>query len=93
MSLEEMYRVANSYHRGSADWYDAIIIAARQFPDNQDAQYNAAIASMETHRLKDARLYLEHITTPEADYLRDVGSAMEGSVSWKIVNGRVTIER
>ena len=93
MSLEEMYRVANSYRRGSADWYDAIIIAARQFPDNQDALYNAAIASMETHRLKDARLYLEGNTTPEANYLRDIISAMEGSVEWKIENGKVVVQR
>lgn len=93
MSLEEMYRVVNTYSRGSADWYDAVIIAARQYPDSQEANYNAAIASIVTHRLKDAHRYIEDINTPEADYLRDVIAAMEGTVDWHIENGRVVVLR
>lgn len=91
MSLEEIYRVVNSYRRGTADWYEAIIIAARQHPDNPDANYNAAVASVVTHRLKDARRYIEGIDSDEADYLRDVISAMEGTVDWKLVDGKVVV--
>lgn len=91
MSLEEMYRVANSYRYGSADWYEALVIAARQHPDSDVACYNAAVASAATHRLKDARQYLEFLTTPEADYLRDLISAMEGTVEWKEADGKIVI--
>ena len=44
LSLSEMYRVAESWPEGSDDWLDALLIAARQYPESETANLNAAVA-------------------------------------------------
>ena len=92
MSLEEMYNVAMSYEEKSEDWLDALLIAARQFPDDPTANLNAACGCVMTKRLTDAKKFLKKAgTLKESRYVNDVIKAMEGSAHWKIESKRVVI--
>lgn len=91
LSMKEMYLVAQSYSEGSEEWVDALVIAAKQFPENKTANLNAACASVKTKRLGDAKKYLKKAgNTKEAQYLGNIILAMEGDVKWKM-NGDVLI--
>ena len=93
MSLEEMYKVAISYETGSDNWLDALNIAVEQFPDDEIANYNAAVGCVVTGRLVDAKKYIKKAgTRKQAKYVANIIRAMEGEVNWKIVNKRVVIE-
>jgi hypothetical protein len=93
LSLEEMYKVANSYEEGSDGWLDALFIAVERYPDDPTANLNAACGCVMTKRLNDAKKYLSKAgKLPEAKYVGNVIKAMEGSTSWKIVNKRVVIQ-
>jgi hypothetical protein len=59
LSLDEYFQVANSYAKGSADRTKALQKAAAQFPDDESAQLNAAIASLESDDLAAAASYLQ----------------------------------
>lgn len=88
LSLREMYLVAMNYEEGSDRWVDALFIAAKQYPDNEIANHNAACACVKTNRLVDAKRYLNKAGyTPESEYLHHIIQAMEGAVKWKIVDG------
>ena len=90
LSLKEMYEVAQSYTEGSDDWLDAFLIAARQFPDDENANLNAACACVQRKRLLDAKRFLQKAgTSEEAQYVSRVIQAMEGSKGWKMENGRI----
>ena len=92
MSMEEMYKVATSYNEGSDNWLDALLIAVEQFPDDETANLNAACGCVMTKRLVDAKKYLQKAgTTRQAKYVGNVIKAMEGSVNWKVQNGRVIV--
>ena len=92
MSLEEMYKVATSYQEGSENWLDALLISAYQYPDDETANLNAATGCVMTGRLLDGKKYLQKAgKTRQAQYVGQVIQAMEGSVNWKIENGRVII--
>lgn len=92
MSLEEMFKVATSYPEGSDNWLDALLIAVHQYPDDATANLNAASACVMTGRLLDGKKYLQKAgATKQALYVGQVIQAMEGSVNWKIENGRVII--
>ena len=94
LSVEEMYRVAQSYDEGSDEWFDALTIAARQYPDNPIANLNAACACVKARRLTDARHFLLNAgDTKQAQYLADIIKAMEGSVSWRLENGRLIVDK
>lgn len=93
LSLREMYQVAQSYPEGSDDWLDALLIAAKQFPDEEEANLNAACACVRVKRLADAKHYLSKAgTTEQADYLGRVIRAMEGTGSWRMEAGKVIID-
>ncbi len=90
LSVEEMYQVALSVPQGSEIWYDALVIAARQYPDDKTANLNATVACIQTKRLKDARRFVSRAgVSSEAEYLRTVMDAMEGKIDWRIENGKV----
>lgn len=90
LSVNEMYQVANYYEVGSDSWYDALIIAAQQYPDDETANLNAACASVQKRRLKDARAFLAFAgDNEETRYVRTVIDAMEGRIRWKLVDGKV----
>lgn len=92
LSLEEMYKVAVSYEEKSEDWLDALLIAARQFPDDPRANLNAACGCLMTKRIKDAKKFLKKAgTLKEARYVNDVIRAMEGDARWKIESKRIVI--
>jgi len=92
MSMEEMYKVATSYKDGSENWLDALLIAVEQFPDDETANLNAACGCVMTKRLVDAKKYLQKAgNTRQAKYVGNVIKAMEGSVNWKMQNGRVVV--
>lgn len=92
LSLEEMYYVAQSYEEGSDNWMDALIIAVKQYPDSETANYNAACACVMTKRLNDARKYLGKAGNGEnVRYVSDVIKAMEGHVEWQIKNRKLII--
>lgn len=92
LSLEEMYYVAQSYEEGSDNWMDALLIAAKQYPDSNIANYNAACGCIMTRRLVDAKNYLAKAGDNEdTRYLSDVIRAMEGLVNWHIINDKVII--
>lgn len=92
LSLEEMYNVAMSYDLGSDDWLDALLIAVKQYPDDQTANFNAACACVMRKRLNDAKKYLAKSgSTTSAEYVANVIKAMEGEVQWKLERNRVII--
>ena len=92
MSLEEMYNVAMSYEEKTDDWLDALIIAARQYPDNPTANLNAACGCVMTKRLTDAKRFLKKAgNLKETRYVSDVIKAMEGDVLWKIESKRLVV--
>ena len=92
LSLEEMYNVAMSYEEGSDNWLDALVIAARQYPNNETANLNAACGYVMTKRLNDARKHLRKAgNSAEALYVANVIDAMEGNVEWKMEHGRVVV--
>ncbi len=92
LSLEEMYLVAQSYEEGSDNWMDALLIAVKQYPDSQTANFNAACGCVMTKRFNDARNYLAKSGRDEkSQYVVNVIRAMEGTANWHIVNGKVII--
>ena len=92
LSLEEMYSVARSYDEGTDGWLDALLIAARQYPDDATANLNAACGCVKMRRLTDAKNYLKMAgNLLEADYLADIIRAMEGKGKWKMENDKVII--
>jgi hypothetical protein len=92
MSLEEMYNVAMSYEEKTDDWLDALMIAARQFPEDPAANLNAACGCVMTNRLTDAKYFLKKAgNLKETRYVRDVIKAMEGDVHWKIESKRIVV--
>ena len=93
LSLEEMYKVAQSYKEGTDDWLDALLIAARQYPDDPTANLNAACACVKTKRLTDAKRFLKNAGNGEqAKYVANVIKAMEGKCQWQMVDGKVAVD-
>ena len=92
LSVEEMYRVAQSYEEGSDGWFDALTIAANQFPEDKTANLNAACACVKVKRLTDAKRYLNKAgDTKQTRYLSDIIKAMEGRCRWRMDNGVLTV--
>lgn len=92
LSVEEMYRVAKSYDEGSDGWFDALTIAANQYPEDKTANLNAACACVKLKRLTDAKRYLKGAgDTSQARYLADIIKAMEGKCKWRMDNGILTV--
>ena len=60
LSLEEMYSVARSYDEGTDGWLDALLIAARQYPDDATANLNAACADLQRGDMESAARHLQH---------------------------------
>ena len=88
-----MVTLANSYPEGSVQRYEILTIAARQYPEDPTANYNAACASIATKRLKDARHYLGKAGSgDDVTYLEKLVDAMEGKRKWSLTDGNLTIE-
>ncbi|MGM9759802.1 MAG: hypothetical protein ACI30I_06765 [Parabacteroides sp.] len=92
LSVEEIYQVAKSYGEGTDGWLDALVTAALQYPDDPTANLNAVSACVQMKRLTDAKRFLAKAgSSMEASYLSDVIRAMEGSVKWRMEEGKVII--
>ena len=92
LSTEEMYLVAQSYEEGSDGWLDALLIAARQYPEDKTANLNAACGCVKMHRLTDAKNYLQKAgDTKEAKEVADVILAMEGKAQWRKEGNKIVI--
>lgn len=92
LSTNEMYQVANSYSVGSDGWLDALLIAAKQYPEDETANLNAACACVRVKRLKDAKRYLLMAgDSDQSRYLDCVIRAMDGSAKWRMDNGKVVL--
>lgn len=67
LSLSEMFRIANSYDPGSAQYTDAFRVAAQYYPGDIIANVNAAAAAITAGDRASARAYLEPFaTSPES---------------------------
>ncbi len=61
LSLEEMYRVANTYPTGSPEFLEVFDLAARLFPTDEVANLNAAAAALDRMDADAAEIYLNRI--------------------------------
>lgn len=66
LSLNEIYLVANTYPKASAEFKEVFDIASRLYPQDAVAQLNAATAEIEAGSLERAVLILEKQNSPEA---------------------------
>ena len=90
LSIEEMYRVAQNYGEGTDGWLDALLMAARHYPESSTANLNAASACLRMRRLTDAKHYLRLAgDTEDSAYLSNVIRAMEGTPKWRIENNKL----
>lgn len=61
LSLEEMYRIAETYERGSKEFCDVFDIAVRMYPHDVVANLNAANAALMHRDTESARKYLDNV--------------------------------
>lgn len=61
LSLKEMYGVANSYSKSSAECNEAYLISQKLYPKNPDAATNAAAVLLEQGKYGDAKAMLEGV--------------------------------
>lgn len=61
LSLEEMYRIAETYERGSEEFNDVFDIAVRMYPSDAAANLNAANAALIRRDTIAARRYLDRV--------------------------------
>ena len=79
LSLEELFKYAESMPEGSAEYTEVYETAARLFPSSQEASLNAGVANMKRGNLEGASRYLDKAgSLPEAIYARGVNAALSG---------------
>lgn len=86
LSLNEMYQVANSYPKGSDDFFNVFDVAVRMYPNDEVANLNAASISLTKKELKSARKYMEKANKQTAEYENNLGVLylLEGDVQQAI---------
>lgn len=80
LSLNEMYLVANSYPKESAEFKEVFDIASRMYPQDAVAQLNAATADIEAGSLERAIVLLEKQHTADAWNNLGVAYAKKGDL-------------
>ncbi len=79
LSLEEMFRVAQTYEAGTPEFNGVFEIAVRMFPSNPTANLNAAVIQLQTGNLEAAPRYLAKAgDSPEAVHARGVLAMLKG---------------
>ncbi len=73
LSLNELFRIAETYPTGSAQFREVIDIAARTFPDDDVANNNAAAAAIHNGDLAAAASYLAKVKNHSADWNNNMG--------------------
>lgn len=82
LSLNELFLVANTYPKGSAEFIEVFDIAVRLYPDDPTANLNAASAALERGNVALASTYLARVdgrlTGPELDNAQGVLALLQG---------------
>ena len=80
LSMNEMFLVANSYEKGSAEFGKVFDIAVRLFPDDPTARNNAAVIALQKGDVAAASEYLKGLEGAEAANNRGVMYLLEGKL-------------
>lgn len=81
LSLEEMYRIAQTYEPGSEEFNDVFDIAVRMYPNDAVANLNAANAALMRRDTKSARKYLDKVPSCGEKLLAEGAAALyEGDI-------------
>lgn len=73
LSMDEMYRISNTYKTGSPEFIEVFETAVRLFPDDKIANLNAAAVALAVKDVEKARKYLEKADHNSPEYLNNVG--------------------
>lgn len=73
LSLQEMYLVAQTYERGSADFKEVFDVAVRMFPTDPVANINAAAIELEQGNINGAVRFLEKASQSDGATLNNYG--------------------
>ncbi|MDR0745475.1 MAG: DUF3868 domain-containing protein [Mediterranea sp.] len=68
LTVTELFAVANSYPRGSTEYNDMLDLSARLFPNNAEANINAAAIALAKKDTQRARRYLEQFSANPAAF-------------------------
>lgn len=74
LSLHEMYRVANTYPKGSPEFNQVFEIAVSLFPDDDTANLNAANAALSRRDTPSAEKHLKQISRQTPEYNNSMGA-------------------
>ena len=82
LSLYEVYQIANSYEKGSPEQIQTLITAAALFPENAEANLNAANALVEAGDINTATHFLDRSgDLPQAQMLRGIILMKQGEIN------------
>jgi Flp pilus assembly protein TadD len=73
LSLNELFRIAETYQPGSEEFREVNEIAARAFPDSDIANNNAAAASLVRGDVTQASQFLAKVRNHDADWNNNMG--------------------
>ena len=73
LSLNEMFRIANTYPEGSTEFREAMETAARVFPDSDVANLNAAASALARKDVAAAETYLGKVKNHNSDWQVNMG--------------------
>lgn len=73
LSLEEMFRLAQTYEKGSEDFNEVFDIAVRMYPNDPTANINAAAMELQRGNLQQVSRYLERADSQSAATLNNMG--------------------
>ncbi len=77
LSLNEFNRLAQLYEPGSNEWCDVYETAVRMYPNDEDANLNAAVSKMQHNELQRVQRYLDKSgDSPQAIYARGIYAAL-----------------
>lgn len=80
LSLEELFRLAQSLDKDSPEFQEVMEVAVRMYPDSPVANLNAGLTAIGHDELDMARAYLAKAgNSPEADYARGILEAKAGN--------------
>jgi len=73
LSLEEMFRIANTYQPDSSQFTEVFETAVRLFPNDKTANLNAAAAALSANNISGAEKYLNKADTNTPEYINNMG--------------------
>ena len=85
LSLNEMFRLAQTYEAGSREYNEVFETAVRMYPNDEVANLNAANSAMSRNDFESAAKYLEKAGTgAESTYAKGILAAMQGDYTTAI---------